>query len=225
MPFLETTRLPTSLSAWLVGGRNFETIVVETYGGLEYREQPWQYPRGVWSITEALRAAEEAGQGYGVRSLLNFFMNGQGRFNGFRVKVPNDNSDNGDGVLGTTGLAVASTTAYQMFKNYVTGSVSYQGIVLKPIATVIDTHGAFPDVLIKVYNNGVLQTISADYTINTATGLVTFTSQPTIGHTLTWTGSYDISCRFGDDAPQIGLDPGGALSSWPNLNIVELKNP
>ena len=54
---------------------------------------------------------------------------------------------------------------------------------------------------------------------------MTFVSQPTVGHALTWTGEFDTPVRFDGDDPQIGLDSSGALYDWPNLQIVELRNP
>lgn len=216
MAFLETPRFPDDISRWLVGGRGFNTIVVRTYGGLEYRNAQWAYAAGEWDVAEAMRVVDEqaGSSGYAWAALRNLFMASQGMLNGFRVKIFDDYKDDSAGVLGTTGVGVAATTAYQMFKNYASGANSYQGKILKPVASTI-----------KVYVNSVLKTLTTDYTINAATGVVTLTSQPTVGHTLTWTGEFDTPCRFGGDIPANGLDSSGSVYVWSGLKLVELKNP
>ena len=50
-----------------------------------------------------------------------------------------------------------------------------------------------------IYKNAVLQT--SNYSIN-STGLVTFTSPPTAGVLLTWTGTYYYRCRFANDVSE-----------------------
>jgi uncharacterized protein (TIGR02217 family) len=49
-----------------------------------------------------------------------------------------------------------------------------------------------------IFVNGVLKTISTDYTIN-AYGVVTFTTAPASSAALTWTGTYNWYCRFDND--------------------------
>jgi uncharacterized protein (TIGR02217 family) len=221
--FLESPRFPDEIAAWLQGGRGSLTIVTETYGGYEYRNSPWRYPRGRWNIGAALRTAAAAGVSLSMQDLYDFALNCIGQLNGFRLFAPLDQSDAGHGVLGTTGLAVSATTAYQMYKNVTSGNNSVQLKVLKPVATA-DTRNNVAIPAMKIYNNGVLQTVTTDYTINAATGVVTFTSQPTVGHTLTWVGYYDIPVRFNKDFPDIGLDDSGALYAWDSVELIELKN-
>jgi uncharacterized protein (TIGR02217 family) len=220
--FIESPRFPDEIAAWLQGGRGSLTIVSETYGGYEYRNSPWRYPRGRWNVGSAFRTAAAGGVALSMQDLYNFWLNCIGQLNGFRLFAPLDNNDETHGVLGTTGLAVASTTAYQMYKNPTSGSNSVQVKVLKPIAASESRNNVMLPA-IKVYNNGVLQTLTTDYTIGT-TGVITFTSQPTVGHTLTWTGYYDIPVRFSKDFPDIGLDDSGALYVWEGLELLELKN-
>lgn len=218
MAFLESPSFPPEISAWLVGGGGFNTIIAQTYGGDEYRNQQWAYELGEWDIAEALRVidgnASTALAALAYQGLRNLFKVSRGMWGGFRVKIFDDYQDEGHGVLGATGLAVASTLAYQMFKNYASGSGTYQRKIAKPVV------GAT-----KVYNNGVLQLLTTDYTIDESLGLVTFTSQPTVGHALTWTGQFDTPCRFGGDLPKNGLDTSGGAYNWQGLKLVELRNP
>jgi len=50
----------------------------------------------------------------------------------------------------------------------------------------------------QIFNNGVLQSTPANYSINSA-GLVTFTAAPANGNPLTWTGSFYRRVRFARD--------------------------
>lgn len=57
---------------------------------------------------------------------------------------------------------------------------------------------------VKVYKNGVLQTLGVDYTIS-ATALVTFTVAPGVGVSVTWTGDYYWRCRMETDSTEFGM--------------------
>lgn len=211
MAFIETPRFPDEIAAWLVGGRGFQTVVTETYGGNEYRNSAWSMARGEWDVSEALRTSPE-NHALSMQKLYAFFLVARGQLHGFRLKAPNDNADNGGGILGTTGLAVAATLAYQMYKLYSQSPVSYAQIVQKPVSGTIS-----------VYVNGVLKTAGSDYTIDYTTGVVTFASQPSVGAPLTWIGSYDIPVRFAGDMPRMGREQSGSLHSWQQLRLIEIR--
>lgn len=214
MAFIETPRFPDDIAIWAVGGRGFQTIVTETYGANEYRNSAWSTALGVWDISEALRVPDWQRADYNQTTLLKYFRTTRGRLHGFRFKDFMDYQDKGDGILGTTGVGVAATLAYQMYKGYAMSPLSYLQIVNKPVGSTI-----------KVYKNAVLQTITTHYTIDTTTGIVTFLSQPTVGQPITWTGEFDIPVRFAVDLPQMGMDPSGSLVSWHGLKLQELRNP
>lgn len=210
MAFLESPRFPDEIAAWAIGGRGFSTTVVETYGGNEFRNAAWSYARGAWEVrNEALRMGNPLSP-YSMQALRTLYRVAMGQLNAFRFKDYQDYLDEGGGVLGTTGLAVASTKVYQMFKNYTLAPLAYQGIVQKPVAGTIS-----------VFDNGSL---TAAYTLDTTTGIVTFNSQPTVGHTLTWTGQFDVPVRFASDVPTMGLEMTGSLWEWEMLKLVEVRN-
>lgn len=212
MPFLESPRFPDEIAAWAIGGRGFSTTVVETYGGIEYRNAAWSQARGAWEIrNEALRSNNPVSP-YSMQALRTLYRCAFGQLYAFRFKDYQDYQDENGGVLGTTGLAVAATLSYQMFKNYVLSPLSYQQMVQKPVAGTV-----------KVYIQGVLQV--SGYTLDTTTGIVTFGSQPTVGNTLTWTGQFDVPVRFASDVPTMGLEMTGALWEWEMLKLVEVRNP
>lgn len=215
MSFLETPRFPDEIAAWAVGGRGFMTTVVETYGGNEYRNAAWSQARGKWEVLQDAVRMGNPSSPRSMQALRTLFRVCAGQLYGFRFKDYQDYQDEAGGVLGTTGLAVGSTLAYQMFKDYVLSPLSYQQIIQKPVASTI-----------AVYNNGVLQTTPGQYSLDSTTGIVTFVSQPTVGHTLTWTGEFDVPVRFATDDPRLGLEPQtGAVWEWQQLTLIEIRNP
>lgn len=213
MAFIETPRFPDALAFWMEGGRGFKTTKVETFGGNEYRNSPWRYGKGAWQVKgEALRSQHPGSSEYFI-PLRNLMMACRMELSAFRFKDFRDFQDETYGVLGTTGVAVAATLAYQMFKNYSVSPGSYQQIIQKPVASTI-----------KVYVNGVLKTLTTDYTIDGTTGMITFVSQPTVGQAITWTGEFDIPVRLDMDIPMLGPDSTGAMIDLSELRLKEVRN-
>lgn len=198
MGFLESPRFPDEIAFWAVGGRSFQTTVVETYGGNEYRNAAWAVARGEWDFADAFRMADSDARASLAQKLLrNFFLVSYGQLNAFRMKDFADYTDEGQGYF----VGLTSTT-FQMWKHYVSGALSYDQPIYKPVsATVVVTGGSAPVV---------------DYT----TGVVTVSS----GTPSSWTGQFDIPVRFGGDLPKMGPDPSGALYNWQGIKLIEVRN-
>lgn len=155
--FIETPRFPDWISFWAEGGRGFQTIVAETYGGNEYRNAQWATARGEWNVSDAFTTANPQ-NAYAYQQVRNLFNCVMGQLYGFRFKDWKDYQDDGAGVLGTTGLGTGVPT-YQMYKNYAISPLSYQQIIQKPTGTI------------NAYRNGVL---AGTATTDLTTGIVTF---------------------------------------------------
>lgn len=198
MAFLESPRFPEYVGAWAVGGRGFMTTVVITYGGDEYRNAAWSQTRGEWSFQDGFQAVDVQSANYAQKLLRNFFLIANGQLNAFRFKDISDYQDEGGGVF-----VMIDATHFQMYKQYQSGSSTYNQIIQKPVVgTVAVTGGVSP---------------SVDYT----TGIVTVAS----GTPTSWTGQFDVPVRFGADVPQNGLDPSGALYNWQGIRLLEVRNP
>jgi len=145
----------------------------------------WAKCRAKYDIAYSVLNSEDPVGSY--KAVLALFYAHNGRFRPFRFKdwgdyqADNTNFGTGDG----------SDTTFQLSKLYdpsqvllgTPGSLTYRREIYLPATTPI----------IKV--NGVVTTA---LTIDAA-GLVTFTSAPTSGHALTWTGEFDIPVRFDTD--------------------------
>lgn len=201
MAFIETPRFPDEVAFWAIGGRGFKTTVVETYGGDEYRNAAWSQMRGQWEVQNAFRTLNQWDNSHNISAYLSFFRVCMGQLYGFRFK---DFQDYTDSMNGGSGIFVGiDSTHFQLYKKYTQGSITFNQIVQKPVsATVVVTGGASPTV---------------DYT----TGIVTVAS----GTPTSWTGQYDVPCRFADDNPRLGVDEStGALYNWQQLKVIEIRD-
>lgn len=194
-------RLPEKIERGATGGPEFLTTVSLLDSGKEQRNQLWENDRGRWDV------------GYGVQEradallIRNFFLARRGRARGFRFR------DWTNYTTGTTqqpaGTGTGALTTFQMQYRYVdAGSFTYTKDIVKPVA------GA------SVYLNGSLQ--GSGFSINTATGIITFTSPPGNGVVVTWTGQFDLPVRFDTDKLDLVLESVEVITA-PNIPIVELK--
>jgi uncharacterized protein (TIGR02217 family) len=153
--------------------------------------------RGEWEVQEALRS-NNPGSAYYLKLFVAYFRTVFGQLYAFRFKDYQDYTDGGAGIF-----QAIDATHFQMYKQYSNSPLTFNAIIQKPVsATVVVTGGVSP---------------SVDYT----TGIVTVAS----GTPTSWTGQYDVPCRFAQDIPGMGLDPStGALWSWQQLKIIEVRD-
>ena len=218
MAFLETPTFPDDIAYGSKGGPLYKTSVVVLSGGIEQRNIAWAQARHEYNVS------------YGVRdqtaldSLLTFFHAVQGRAHGFRFKDFSDfhtATPAGHGPAGapiTTptkddqsfGTGDAAETVFQLSKTYTTGSLSTIRNISKPINGTV---------LIAIA--GALQTETTHYSIDYATGLVTFVSPPAGAADLTWGGQFGVPCRFDSDSMATVLDY--YIHGTVDVNIVEIR--
>ncbi|MDE2096249.1 MAG: DUF2460 domain-containing protein [Patescibacteria group bacterium] len=201
--FLEM-RFPTNISYGAVGGQGWSTRIVETDAGYEYRQQLWAHTRGKWTVGHNLRDQAD------WNTLIAFHRLCLGRTIGFRFQDWTDYTDQG---LGTVSLNASGQ--WQLSKTYqntdVFGSTwDNVRLISKPQPSTMlfflngVSQGAMPGLL--------------DFT----TGVLTFVdNSPDPSHVWTWTGQFDIPCRFDTDVPQLSMDiPSGV--GWRGIPIIEI---
>ncbi|WP_396189774.1 DUF2460 domain-containing protein [Flavobacterium sp.] len=115
------------------GGPSFNTSVLTTQSGKEYRQQNWKFSRGSWDLGgRTLREVE-------TQEIVAFFQARGGMARGFRFKDFSDYKDNGNGRIGRVGNnnVMASTidgsTFYNMFKQYNSAGQLYYRRIYKPV--------------------------------------------------------------------------------------------
>lgn len=192
MAFLETPRFPELISYHAVGGPAYLTTVVQVESGSEYRDQAWTQALSKYDVSHAARTKAYSDQ------IVAFFRIARGRTNGFRFKDWADFEDKGGGIF-----VMLTSTTFQMYKRYTSGSSTEDRKITKPVSPVVVTGGSSPSV-------------------NYTTGVVTVSS----GTPTSWTGTFDVPCRFDtDDLKGEILDSSGGIfvMGYQSIPIVELR--
>jgi len=194
MSFAEI-QFPTDVSYGSRGGPGFNTNIVVTDGGSEERVARWQSAKRQYDVRYGIKSPDQ------MSKVKDFFLARTGALIGFRYKDWQDYDSTAKGhsyisdgssvsVTNTDqqlGSGDGSTTRFQLIKRYNDGLQTVIRNITKPVAgTVV------------VALNGVNQTTG--WTVDTTTGLITFTSAPALGVTVTAGFQFDTPVRFGADA-------------------------
>jgi uncharacterized protein (TIGR02217 family) len=203
-PFAEV-QFPVNISYGAVGGPGFHTTILTLASGFERRNIDWSLARGTWDLSQGLKTQQELDQ------LLDFFYARFGRAIGFRFKDWSDYRSSLPGEnLQTLGVTGGGVTEFQITKTYGDAGGSYVRPILKPVA------GTF---MLYVNNEP-----SADFTIDTTTGLVTPGSDLTSdgGLTLTYYCEFDVPVRFDTDQMKTKITDYNVFD-WEQITIIELR--
>lgn len=147
--------------------------------------------------------------------LQAFWRARRGGLQRFRLKDWGDfsttyNGINDQGILGT-GNGVL--TQFQLIKRYQPSGDSQDRIIIKPVTGTV-----------QVYVNGTLQ--ATGWSVNTATGIVTFTSAPAIAAVLRASFEFDVRVRFTGDFSRTfnfyNVPDNNAVYTLPGMSIEEV---
>jgi uncharacterized protein (TIGR02217 family) len=148
--------LPECFSMGARIGMDFNTRVVRTPNGAEYREQLRQYELGRWNVSYDVLLET------GWREVMTFFRAARGMASSFRARDPLDHV-----VQAHEGgfVATAVATEWQMVKNYqVTGgSTTYARKITKPVSAVTLVGGGTVDYDTGIVTNGTIPTSWAGF--------------------------------------------------------------
>lgn len=186
MAFHET-RLPARLAFGSTGGVERRTEVVTLASGFERRSTPWAQGRRRYLIGAGLRALDDAA------ALVAFFEARRGRLHGFRFKDFADFKSCAPSAAPAAtdqeiGVGDAEVTAFQLTKAY--GDLARE--IRKPVAGTVTAA-----------LDGVVTTA---FTVDTATGIVTFTSPPAEDAVVTVGFEFDTPVRFDTDRIEVTLE-------------------
>lgn len=191
MAFLETPRFPDDIAYGSQGGPGYRTSIVVIRSGHESRNVDWTYPRHEYDVAYGVRSIDQ------LEELIEFFHAVGGMAYGFRYKDFADfKSCNTGSTVGPTdqliGTGDASETDFQLVKNYTKGSFSRTRTIAKPVAATV-----------RIAINDV-EKLAGDatypWTVDTATGIVTFTSTPPPNTESVKAGyEFDVPVRFDTD--------------------------
>ena len=199
MAFIEV-RFPTDIGYGSAGGPEYSTDVVITQSGYEQRNANWSEARAKYNVAYGVKTQTQ------LNSLIAFFRARKGKADGFRFKDWVDYQVTGQVI----GVGNTVLTTFQLVKTYTSGTTSEIRIISKPVAGTLN-----------IYFNGTLQSSSL-YSLNTVTGLVTFTSAPGSGVSITADFQFDVPVRFDTDRLAATLDTYGSYS-WHEIPLVEIR--
>lgn len=180
MSFYET-RFPTDISLGALSIPAWKTDVIVFESGREQRNQRWSEVRNSYDVGYGVRTRDQ------LNALAAFFYEMRGRLHSFRFKDHLDYSATNET------LTYDGTGTVQLTKTYGNGFNNYSKDIKKPVAG---------SVTLKVNGSNY-----SSFTIDTTTGIITFTASPvpTISDVITWSGEFDIPCRFDQDQLSINL--------------------
>jgi uncharacterized protein (TIGR02217 family) len=203
----DDVRFPTAISRDATGGPERRTEIVTLASGREERNTRWAHSRRRYNA------------GFGVKSLddlhevIRFFEERRGRLHGFRWKdhadwkscPPQQQVSALDQPIGTgDGLA----TSFHLVKRYGSGLRDYVRTINKPVTGTVRAAV------------GGVETNA--FTVNAATGLITFTAAPAAGAAITAGFAFDVPVRFDTDQLSINLQNFTA-GQIPEIAIIEIK--
>jgi len=206
MAFHET-RFPTGISLGSRGGPRRKTIIATSGTGYEARNAQWADSR------------REYNAGYGIKSLddlhrvTEFFEERLGRLHGFRWKDKLDwKSIHPSGTVAfddqTIGTGDGVDTTFQLSKVYGSTINPYTRNITKPVLGTV---------LVGI--NGTEQTTG--WTVDTVTGIVTFSVAPPDTHPITAGFEFDVPVRFDTDFLEIdhAAFDAGVMTDIPILEV------
>ena len=149
----------------------WSSTVKTAASGREYRASLYGVPRYRYTLQyEFLRDQAAYAE---LSTLLSFFNQVSGNYDSFLFTDPDDNAVTAQAF----GIGDGVTRTFQLVRTL--------GSFVEPVYS--------PQAGASIYIAG---TLTGGATVNTANGIVTFTTAPTGGAALTWTGSFYWRCRF-----------------------------
>jgi len=201
-------RFPDDISRGARGGPERRTQIVELASGDEERNASWANSRRRYDAAYGIRRADD------LAAVVAFFEARNGRLYGFRWKdwadykscLPSQTPAATDQNIGT---GDGTKTAFQLTKTYTSGSQSWTRTITKPVAGTV-----------KVAIGGTVQ--SSGWSVDTTTGLITFTTAPASGAAITAGFEFDVPVRFDTDTLDVTLDI-ERLGSITSIPLIEVK--
>lgn len=201
-------QFPSNISRGSAGGPERRTQIVTLASGFEERNSTWAHSRRKYDASLGLRSIND------LHDVIAFWEARLGRLHAFRWKdwtdfkscPPRNQTSHNDQTLGTGNGTV---TQFQLTKRYTSGSITYTRNIVKPVAGTV-----------KIGLNGVNQV--SGWTVDTTTGVVTFTVAPGAGVTVSAGYEFDVPVRFGTDSISVSYEAfeAGAMQS---IEIVEVR--
>ena len=201
-------RFPDDISRGARGGPERRTQIIELASGDEERNASWANSRRRYDVAYGIRRADD------LAAVVAFFEARNGRLYGFRWKdwadwkscLPSQTPAATDQNIGT---GDGATTDFQLVKVYSSGSQSWTRTITKPV-----------DGTVLVAIDGVEAT--SGWSVDTTTGIVSFTIAPASDVVITAGFEFDVPVRFDTDTLDVTLDV-ERLGSITSIPLIEVR--
>ena len=173
--------------------------MVTTVGGYEQRNRNWAAARLRFDASTGIKTRAQA------EAIIAFFRARGGRAQAFRFKDWSDYH----AMTQVLGTGDGARETFQLIKRYVSGAEEDARLITKPVAGTT-----------KISLNGTPQ--PSGWSVDTATGLVTFTSAPANGAVISADFEFDVPVRFDTDRLEFRLETHD-LMVWEQIPITEVR--
>ena len=200
-------RFPDNISRGARGGPERRTQVVELASGDEERNASWANSRRRYDVAYGIRRADD------LAAVVAFFEARNGRLHGFRYKdwadyksaLPSQGITSPDQQIGT---GTGSLQTFQLAKRYTSGPQTWVRTIAKPVTGTVRVA------------LGMVEQMSG-WTLDTTTGVITFTTAPAGGVIVRAGFEFDVPVRFDSDTLDVTLDFErlGSITAIPLLEI------
>ncbi|MGR3492461.1 MAG: phage distal tail protein, Rcc01695 family [Shimia sp.] len=203
-------QFPTNLSLGATGGPERRTEIVTLANGHEERNTPWAHSRRRYDAGMAMSSLDD------LERVIAFYEARQGQMHGFRWKDWADyRSARASEDLSPFDQLIAvgddETKVFPLLKVYRSGDQSYARPITKPVfGTVQIAVGETPQV------EGI------DYSVDYATGLITFETAPDSQGEITAGYEFDVPVRFDTNTIQVSVSAFKA-GQVPSIPVVEVR--
>lgn len=205
-------RFPDDISYGSAGGPGFSTHVIETDSGAEQRVARWAAPRHRYNVAYGLKSEDQ------LSAVRTFYIARQGCANGFRFKDFLDFTTATNGTDTPTSLDCdldigdGTETQFQLRKKYTSGGYTIPRLLTKPVED---------SVLVSI--DDVEQ--SSGWTVNTTTGIVTFTVAPAVGEVVKAGCEFDVPVRFGTEVDSVLMTSHTSFDTGDvsDIPLIEIK--
>lgn len=203
-------RFPANLSFGSVGGPERRTEIVTLTNGHEERRTPWAHSRRRYDAGLGLRSLDD------VAALIAFFEARAGQMHGFRWKDWADFKSCAPSIAPShldqdLGVGDGVQRVFALRKAYASGPAQYWRPVAKPVeGSVLAGVGA------------VEKREGVDYTVDLASGAITFAVPPDAGAVVTAGFEFDVPVRFDTDRIAVSVSSFQA-GDLPQVPVVEVR--
>jgi uncharacterized protein (TIGR02217 family) len=182
----------------------WEVNVTTTVAGWESRNLNWTNARHTYDAAFVVRTLTDH------KLIREHFHMARGRFHSWPLLDPSDHE-----CSVAQGFVVTreADSLFQLIKRYGSGQFAYDRKITRPIDVAI-------------YENGVLQTEGADYTLDEDTGRLNFPGSNVDPDTITWSGQFYVPCRYDIGKLPVRIVNRGNdefLVSSESISIIEVR--